>query len=355
MSTGAFDITEIDKNFKTETTNFENMDTYNILSAPFEIKGVKFDGEKFVRMPKSVAKTVSKGVFSLYANTSGGRIRFCTTSQKIILTAILPRITDFKHMPKSGTSCFDIYNGDDYRGFFACDYKKREDELYEGSATVDLKTKELHDITINFPLYNDVCAVYISLENDCVLEKPLAEKYETPVVYYGSSITQGGCASHAGNAYQNIISRRLSTNFLNFGFSGSCLAELEMIDYLATLDMSVFVYDYDHNASNYERLQNTHERGFKRFRQLRPDVPVIMITSADISTDREKRINVIRTTYENALKSGDKNVYFINGDDIYAPVGKQYCTVDKCHPNDLGFYCMANTIEPVIRKILEDK
>ena len=349
-----YDITEIDKNFKADVS-FENMTTYNVLSAPFEIKGVTFDGEKFVRIPKQVAKSVSEAVSALYSNTSGGRIRFRTTSGKITLTAILPNLTNFTHMPKSGSSSFDLYNGDDYRGFFACDYKAYEKELYKGSATLDLKTNDIHDITINFPLYNDVAAVYISLENDCILEKPLTEKYETPIVYYGSSITQGGCASHACNAYQNIISRRLSTNFVNLGFSGGCLAELNMIDYLATLDMSIFVYDYDHNAQSYEFLQKTHEQGFKRFREKRPNTPVVMITSADISTNRQERINVIRTTYENAVKSGDKNVYFINGDDIYKAVGKEFCTVDKCHPNDLGFYCMANAIEPMIKRILEEK
>ena len=348
----SYDITQIDKNFKADVS-FENMNTYNILSEPFEIKGVTFDGDKFVRMPKQIANEISNTVSILYSNTSGGRIRFRTTTQKITLTAILPNVTKFTHMPKSGTSCFDIYDGNDYRGFFSCDYALCSNGLYKGSATLDLKTNDLHDITINFPLYNDVSAVYISLEKDCELQKPLFEKYQTPIVYYGSSITQGGCASHAGNSYQNIISRRLSTNYINLGFSGGCFAEPDMMDYLATLDMSVFVYDYDHNAGNYEFLQKTHEQGFLRFRKKRPDVPVVMITSADISTNRQQRINVIRTTYENAVKSGDKNVYFINGDDIYAPVGKEYCTVDKCHPNDLGFYCMANAIEPVIKKILE--
>ena len=71
------------------------------------------------------------------------------------------------------------------------------------------------------------------------------------------------------------------------------------------------------------------------------------------TTGSGKAQNVIRTTYENALAAGDKNVYFINGDSIYAPVGLEYCTVDKCHPNDLGFFCMANAIEEVLRGILE--
>lgn len=349
------DITKIDPNFKSPDADFENTVTYNALTSPFEIKGVYFDGEKFTRMPKEKAMGVNESVEALYSNTSGGRIRFRTDSPKITLTVLAPSICSFAHMPKSGSSSFDLYSENDYRGFFNCDYKLREDgsELYEGSATLNLKTSEIKNITINFPLYNDVSAVYISLEKGCRLEAPLPEKYETPVIYYGSSITQGGCASHPGNAYPNIISRRLGTNFKNFGFSAGCLAEEKMVEYLSTLDMSIFVYDYDHNSQTYQFLEKTHEAGYKKLRAVNPTVPIIMITSADISTDREKRINVIRTTYENALKAGDKNVYFINGDDIYAPVGKEYCTVDKCHPNDLGFFCMANAIGDVIKEILE--
>jgi len=349
------DITKIDPNFKSPDADFENTVTYNALTSPFEIKGVYFDGEKFTRMPKEKAMGVNESVEVLYSNTSGGRIRFRTDSPKITLTVLAPSICSFAHMPKSGSSSFDLYSENDYRGFFNCDYKLREDgsELYEGSATLSLKTSEIKNITINFPLYNDVSAVYISLEKGCRLEAPLPEKYETPVIYYGSSITQGGCASHPGNAYPNIISRRLGTNFKNFGFSAGCLAEEKMVEYLSTLDMSIFVYDYDHNSQTYQFLEKTHEAGYKKLRAVNPTVPIIMITSADISTDREKRINVIRTTYENALKAGDKNVYFINGDDIYAPVGKEYCTVDKCHPNDLGFFCMANAIGDVIKEILE--
>ena len=210
------DITKIDPNFSAPGADFENTTTYNAMKEPFEIKGVYFDGEKFVRMPKEIAEKVNNSVRVLYSNTSGGRIRFRTDSSKITLTVIVPSICKFPHMPKSASSSFDLYAGNDYRGFFNCDYKLREDEsgLYEGSATLSLKTRELRDITINFPLYNDVSAVYISLEKDCQLFSPLPEKYETPVVYYGSSITQGGCASHAGNAYPNIISAKIGTTTL---------------------------------------------------------------------------------------------------------------------------------------------
>ena len=65
-------------------------------------------------------------------------------------------------------------------------------------------------------------------------------------------------------------------------------------------------------------------------------------------------MNIIYKTYLNAVDNGDKNVYFIDGKTIYEDVGYDLCTVDGCHPNDLGFWCMANSIENVIRNILNN-
>ncbi len=218
---------------------------------------------------------------------------------------------------------------------------------------MDLKEKKIRNIEINFPLYNAVSEVYIGLDEDAKVLQ--GEKYvsKPPIVYYGSSITQGGCTSHPGNAYPNIISRRLNRDFINLGFSGSCKDELVMAEYIATLDMSVFVYDYDYNAGTAEYLEKTHEPFYKLFRKLKPDVPVVFITVADKSfSNIEKRKQIIYNTYQNAVNSGDKNVYFIDGQTMYENVGYDLCTVDNCHPNDLGFWYMANSIGKVLDNIL---
>jgi len=120
----------------------------------------------------------------------------------------------------------------------------------------------MRDILINFPLYNPVDEAFTGLDEDAELLPAAEYAHEKPVVFYGSSITQGACASHPGNAYCNILSRRLNTNNINLGFSGGCHGEDAMAEYLAALDMSVLVYDYDHNAESAEELQRTHERAF---------------------------------------------------------------------------------------------
>jgi hypothetical protein len=224
---------------------------------------------------------------------------------------------------------------------FEAKFRKGDDSLED--ILVWLPRNEIiSDVTLEFPDGATVC-------------NPTPYKYEKPIVYYGSSITEGGCAYNVNCGYNAIISQHLDTDYINLGFSGNAKGELAVADFINTIDMSIFVYDYDHNAPTVEHLASTHEPFFKRIREKHPDLPVIMMTRPAITygEDEKKRREVVWATYQGALDAGDKNVYFIHGDDIYAPVGKEYCTVDKCHPNDLGFFCMANAIERVIKELLE--
>ena len=117
--------------------------------------------------------------------------------------------------------------------------------------------------------------------------------------------------------------------------------------------MKLFIYDYDHNAPNDVRLKETHEKMFKKIREKNPDLPIVIVSRPqwDYSEQRELRREVIKTTYKNALDSGDKNVYFVNGSEFFEGYGND-ATVDGCHPNDLGFMCMAKKLYEVISQIL---
>ena len=119
--------------------------------------------------------------------------------------------------------------------------------------------------------------------------------------------------------------------------------------------MSIFVYDYDHNAPSAEHLEATHEAFFLRIREKNPDLPVIIMTKPDFDYDinGDRRRAVIRKTYDNAVARGDKNVWFIDGESFFGDIDRHLCTGDLCHPNDLGFYRMAAVVEPVVKEILE--
>ncbi len=342
-------IEDIDKNFSVSPPVFDGMKTCNVTDAPFSLYGLMLSDKGFCRMPPTVADSVSQSVSSLNFNTSGGCLRFKTDTKRIILTVTLPDLCLMNHMPLSGSSSFDIYCDKKYCGVFRAPSIKE----YEGTWSSELTLYEgMKDVMIFFPLYNNVKEVFISLEKDCTVAESDGFCDNDPIVFYGSSITQGGCASHPGNAYPNMISRALNREILNLGFSGSCKAEPEMSEYIGRLDKSLIIYDYDHNAPTAGYLENTHERFFKELRAIDPLVPVIMISVADSSfgDEVEKRKEIIKRTYINAVNNGDKNVYFLDGQHFYDDVGLENATVDCCHPNDLGFYAFYKNISEFIKE-----
>ncbi len=351
-------LEKIDTNFAVGEVNADGMKSYDIHTTPFKIYGL-YDCKEgsYTRMPYEVAERVNDGVKWLHTNTAGGRLRFRTDSSRIALRYILPDVCLLPHMPATGVSCFDLYADGGFvkpfipqGDFFSKAKEEGEKEFY---SEVNLGSAKMRDILINFPLYNNVSAVCVLLEDGATVLEADEYTHSKPVVYYGSSITQGGCAGHPGNSYEAIISRKLDCDFINLGFSGSCKGEDEMAHYIASLDMSVFVYDYDHNAPDSEWLEKTHARFFEILRAAKPDLPVIMVSVADkhFGEDVEKRKAIIRKTFDTAVANGDKNVYFIDGQEIYGDKA-DYATVDFCHPNDLGFYLMAEKIGKVIENVL---
>ena len=129
-----------------------------------------------------------------------------------------------------------------------------------------------------------------------------------------------------------------------------------MTDYIAGLDMSVFVLDYDHNAPDAEYLEKTHEKAYLTVREKNPTLPIVMMSCprADLSGEWGRRLEIIRRTYDNAVAAGDKNVYMINGSEFFREIGHDYAS-DGVHPTDLGFDIMAKTIYPMLKAILEGK
>lgn len=228
-------------------------------------------------------------------------------------------------------------------------WTKVENATYE--SIKEFNNRKMRDLTINFPHYCGVKNLYIGLKEGSQIKEGLPYINEKPVIYYGSSITQGGCVSRAGMSYQNLVSRRFNCDYVNLGFSGNAKAEETMVDYIKNLEMSLFVYDYDHNAPSVEHLLNTHEKMFKEVRRVNPDLPIVMMSRPKyfLTAEEKKRQKIIETTYENALKSGDKNVYFLNGRKL-CRLCKDDGTVDGCHPNDFGFASMAKALGDLIEK-----
>ena len=345
-------LDEIDANFHVPKTVTDPDITWrDVRQAPFAVYGL-YDYQNMVpfrRMPEEIAAAVSAGVAELAYNTAGGRVRFSTDSDLIAIHATMNRIGKMPHFPLSGSAGFDLYVDDPATGTsryfrtFMPPFGIRDG--YE--AAVRFPSRKLRYITVNFPLYAGVDTLLVGTRNDATIGAGLRYRDCDPIVYYGSSITQGGCASRPGNCYQSIIARRTGLDYINLGFSGSGKAEDTMIDYLASLRMSAFVADYDHNAPSTEHLRNTHCRLYQAIRAAHPEVPYLMISRIDFDsayTENLERRDVIYDTYRYARENGDRNVYYIDGASVFRGPDEDSCTVDGTHPNDHGFALYADVL-----------
>ncbi len=354
-------IENIDKNFIVNTElSRSDVTVYDVCDAPFTVHGLikpKDENDRFRRMPEDIAGTVSEGVLCLHANTTGGRVRFRTDAEYIAISAKMPsrRIGRMSHFTLVGSSGFDLYTEIDGKQHFIKSFVPPYDVTDGYSYEFIIPDSEMREYTLNFPLYSDVSRLYIILNSDAKIELSREYRVKTPVVYYGSSITQGGCASRPGNSYQNIISRMLDCDYINLGFSGKARGEVEMAEYISKLDMSAFVYDYDHNAPTTEHLAETHKRMFDIIRKAKPDIPIICVSRpvGNRYEQPDEWREIILETVNEAKNAGDNNVYFVDGGDFgKLTYASDSITVDGCHPNDLGFACMAELIGKTLMEVL---
>ncbi len=353
------EIQKLDPNFYVSNTLTRNdVTAYDVSRPPFRVYGLLLpqnDEDCFRRMPLADAKRVSAAVEQLHRNTAGGRVRFATDSGYFAIHAQMQNVTTLPHMPLTGTVGFDLYCLEDGKERYVHTFRPMKDMPVEEGfrGEFQLPDRQMREYTLNFPLYSDVKRLHLLLDQDARVEPGADYANELPIVFYGSSITQGGCASRPGNSYESMISQQYNWNFLNLGFSGNAKGEPAMAEYIAGLKMSAFVLDYDYNAPDLPALQRTHEPFFKIVRAANPQLPILCISKiySKTETDRQRR-DVIRQTVENARASGDPYTYFLDGGEFeqYFNIGGSI-TVDGVHPNDLGFYAMAQVIGQKLNEV----
>ena len=329
---------------------------------PFELHGFSEPDERynFRRVPDEVASATSPGVAALSRESAGGRVRFSTNSPYIAIRVKFRVVGRSPHLTLISSSGFDIYIDGEYGSRYVKEFRMPYDMVNTYEQIVNLEGEFMRSYTINFPVHAVVDTLEIGLKPDAALSKT-AYPYRDikPVIFYGSSIVHGTAATRPGNIYPAMISRMLNVDFRNVGFSGQAKGEEAMARWLASLPMSVFVCDYDHNAPTVEHLERTHHRFYEIIREKNPDTPYIMVTKPDVWTMiTEQEVNlcrrdVIMESYLKARAAGDKNVYFIDGLSFNVMPHQYEMSVDACHPNDAGFIRTADSIGTIIRYALE--
>lgn len=364
------DIREIDKNFDTSFTPPEDIEWHSVRELPFSIHGVFYSEDEgvFRRMPREIDDAINERVSVLSRYTSGGRVRFATDSPYIAVRVEEPFVAPVSHMTMAGKYGLTVFADSSYKKTIMPSYEAIVNAdasrggdgkiVFDGISRRISENGETCQIEIFMPLYSSVSAMYVGVKKGCVLKESREYKYKKPMLFYGSSITQGACASKPGDDYVSRLSRMLDSDFINLGFSGSARAERVIAEYIADQDVSVFVLDYDHNASELEYLSKTHFSLYETVRGKNPDTPIIMMTMPTVEGYQNKpqnraRRDIIFETIERAKALGDSNVYLVDCYGCFGECENGECgTVDGTHPDSLGFLRMAERVYPVLNKIL---
>lgn len=362
-------IQNIDSNMQLNaTSNTNGILWHKPDQKPMRLSGFAYYEEDKIyrRLPlrtKELFEVVNPCLNELCEHTAGGQIAFRTDSTKILLRAKLTFAHNMSNMTAVGQNGFDCYIGRDgerlkFYGITRFDIKETE---FECEMVINLPKNQMRDVLINFPLYGGIESVEIGLEEDASLLEP--KPYDQPgkIVFYGTSITQGGCASRPGMAYTNILSRWLNKECINFGFSANGLGEYEMADRIAEIDdISLVVLDYEANAGTNGRLEASMEEFINIIRRKHENVKILVLSRIPYTGDYYdealmKRRNEIREFQKEVVSkrrlSGDELIYFCNGNDLMDEYFDEY-TVDFIHPTDLGFFKMAEGLYPLLKDIL---
>lgn len=311
------------------------------------------DGEGFSKCHRSILEAIPR-IAGLGHRSCGGRICFRTNAPSFKLRMALEHVSVDIGIAMFGASSADVLAGDRPSSRFL---GLLNPSVYSDNAAVIEKTFYKHsdameDITVVLPRNETVTDFSVSVDDDFAVEAPTPYRNEKPILFYGSSITEGGCPTRVSCNYVSMVSNRLNLDIRNYGFSGNARGDLQFADYMIKQDPCLIVYDYDHNAPTPEWLADTHEPFFKRLRAALPGVPVIMMSRPAFigNDDEEKRRAIIRSTYEHALAAGDKLVRFLDGGTFFPKERLAECSVDIVHPNDIGFAYMTDALIPVLKE-----
>lgn len=323
----------------------------------------------FDRLPSKAKATVREAVWNLSRHSAGMCVRFSSNATHIYArwTLTNPKL-EMPHMPATGVSGVDLYARDDAGVWRWVSCGKPSAQTSQEQLAHDLPplpggdAKKPREFRLYLPLYNGTQKLEIGVpkEADVYAAESFPAGHEKPVVFYGTSITHGACASRPGMCHPAILGRRLEREVVNLGFSGNGRLELELADLLCEIDASVYVLDCLPNMTAPEVKERT-EPFIKRMREKKPGTPLLLVedrTYSDAMFHKEKRLRndesrrEFRAAFERLRAEGVGGLFYLEGEHLLG--GDNEGTVDSSHPTDLGFWRQADAMTPVLRTILGD-
>ncbi|MBN2023633.1 MAG: SGNH/GDSL hydrolase family protein [Pirellulales bacterium] len=329
---------------------------YDVTDWGVEGKGWSDTKRWFDRLPERAEKTVRPPVWDRSRNSAGMSVRFETDAIAIqVRYRLLSRALALPHMPASGVSGLDLYARHDGR-WVPVGGARPTSQRVDAVLCQDLDPGR-REFRLYLPLYNGVEELSIGVPRNATFV-PLAPRAKPPIVFYGTSINQGGCASRPGMVYTAILDRRLDWPIINLGFSGNGEMDMSVADLLGELDAAVYVIDCLPNMSG-ETVAQRAEPFVRRLRAARPETPIVLVEDRTYDyTPLKKSARTrhaasraaLRAAYEKLVADGVPNLRYVPGADLLGPDSEG--TVDGSHPTDLGMTRIADCLGPVLERLL---
>jgi len=310
----------------------------------------------FDRLPASAQGEVTSNVWNLSRDSTGMMVRFETNSPSIhVHYKLMDDSLGLPHMPATGVSGVDLYARDTDGKWKWVQVAKPATqevmaELIKGLAPGS------REYAMYLPLYNGIEFLKVGVEPGSQFQG--LQPRDKPIVFYGTSITHGACASRPGMVHTAIVGRKLDRPVVNLGFSGNGRMDEAVGNYLVQIDAAAFVIDC---LPNMQPEQVTAKCGplVRQLRAAKPDTPIVLVEDRRFTNDwitpakhkfHTDNHAALKAVYQQLQEAGVKQLFYIEGDHLYGDDTEG--ATDASHANDLGFMRQAEIFEPVLRDVL---
>lgn len=329
----------------------EDLTWYDGRQLPLEGRAWNDTPDPFCRLPSRVKGKVTPNVWGLSDCSAGMALRFTCSEPKFVINWSLKRSRlAWPHMPATSVSGVDVYTWHGKEKGWR--YRKCQKVFGQYTNEMEVAVSAGVPVMVYLLTYNGIADIRIGVRKGGTL-KPLAPRpagHEKPLVVYGTSITQGACASRPGMAYAAILARNLDLELINLGFAGAARQEPVMADLLAEIDAKCYIVDCMHNMD--ERMTKERFEPFlRRLHQLRPTVPIITADGCTAWMTPSKKDLFCREIVRKLRAEDPKlwgNLYHLPCEEMYPDDGDP--SVDGCHPNDWGMKFVAKGFERYVRE-----
>jgi lysophospholipase L1-like esterase len=322
-----------------------------------EGKGFSDTEKWYDRLPQRAHGKVTDAVWNLSRHSAGMAAYFKTDANEIHVDyQVTSSNLAMPHMPATGVSGLDLYAKNE-RGKWQWVAVLPPKSQTTQSLLISGLTGGMKEFALYLPLYNGTEYLKVGVPNGKLFET-VAPRANKPLVFYGTSITHGACASRPGMPHPSVLGRRLDLPIINLGFSGNGRMDIEVGEFLKELQAAAYIIDCLPNMTANEVSAKTDPL-VRLLRANHPDTPILLIEDRSYSNSwiipAQKQRNdtsrkALREQFDKLQQSGVDKLFYLDGESLLGEDRDD--TTDGSHPSDLGFYRHANAMEPVLRKAL---